>query len=314
MASQGFEDYEPATAANNITSGQARCVVFTCNNYDPDLVNLLVETLKAWPLCTYFVFGKEVAPTTGTPHLQGYLELSQPSAWSTIRNKLKTVYLPTSTSSPWTTRRRATAQRAADYCKKDGDFVEHGEISRQGERNDLKMVCQDIKAGKRTIWDVMDEDPAFYHQYGRTLKEVQGRANRQKSRTEMTKGVWIYGPSGAGKSHMAFQDFHPSTHYVKNLEEEWWDGYEGQEVVIMNEFRGQIKFNHLLALTDKWPMTVKQRHQAPYPLLAKKIIITSVLKPREVYHNLDGNESWAQFDRRFELVDIEQVNNENDPN
>lgn len=316
MAHPGFEGFEGATQANNMTQGQARSVFFTLNNYEEHLVPLLFETLKAWDAVTYVVFGKEVAPTTGTPHLQGYMELSTPKHFSTIRNKLKTVYMPESLSSPWVTRHnpRWTNVTASEYCKKGGDFMEHGQLNAQGERTDLKVLAEDIRQGKRTVWDIMDEDPMTYHQYGRTLEKIQAKRNRGKVRSEMTQGIWIYGPSGCGKSHRAFEGYSESTHYIKNLEEEWWDGYEGQETVIMNEFRGQIKFNHLLALTDKWPMTVKVRHQAPVQFLAKKIIITSVLRPKEVYHNLDGNDTWAQFDRRFEVIDQEQENNENDSN
>ena len=67
----------------------------------------------------------------------------------------------------------------------------------------------------------------------------------------MTQGTYIHGPSGVGKSHMAFQGFTPETHYVKCLEDEWWDGYTGQPIVIINEFRGQIKLSELFDLVDK---------------------------------------------------------------
>lgn len=119
----------------------------------------------------------------------------------------------------------------------------------------------------------------------------------------MTKGIWYTGPAGSGKSHKVYEDFNPATHYEKSLEDEWWDGYTGQEVVILNEFRGQIKFSFLLAMVDKWPLKVKQRCKEPVPFLAKEVRITSILHPKEVYKNaLEDNEPWAQFERRFEVV------------
>ena len=85
-----------------------------------------------------------------------------------------------------------------------------------------------------------------------------------------------------------------------------WDGYKGQEIVIFNEFRGQIKFSELLDLCDKWPKTVKWRCRESVPFLAKTIIITSIKAPDEVYARLLQDEPMAQFERRFEIRHLEK--------
>ena len=71
----------------------------------------------------------------------------------------------------------------------------------------------------------------------------------------------------------------------------WWDGYTGQETVIINEFRGGIAYSELLDLLDKYPKTVRRRCREPVPFLAKRVIITSVLQPKEVYCNLAENDT-----------------------
>ncbi len=54
------------------TSGQHRRWIFTLNNY----TDVEVDGLKKEKVFfSFLLFGKEVAPTTGTPHLQGYFEL-----------------------------------------------------------------------------------------------------------------------------------------------------------------------------------------------------------------------------------------------
>ena len=55
------------------TSGRYRHIVFTLNNYSEDeYLNILnSEYFK------YVIIGKEICPTTGTPHLQGYGELER---------------------------------------------------------------------------------------------------------------------------------------------------------------------------------------------------------------------------------------------
>lgn len=103
-------------------------------------------------------------------------------------------------------------------------------------------------------------------------------------------------------------NYSPETHFVVNLDDNgFWDGYTGQETVIMNEFRGQITFSNLLRLADKWPETVKIKGAPPVPFLAKKIIITSALSPYEIYKNvLQHNDSIEQLERRFKIFQIKE--------
>ena len=56
-----------------------RNFVFTKNNYTQDDI----DALLVFP-CQYMIFAKEVAPTTGTPHLQGYCELKTAKRFSAL--------------------------------------------------------------------------------------------------------------------------------------------------------------------------------------------------------------------------------------
>jgi len=154
------------------------------------------------------------------------------------------------------------------------------------------------------VEEICINSPSIYHQYGRTLNKLEDIALRKKFRSWMTKGIWRYGPTGTGKSHMAFEGFHPETHYVYPNDSGWWDGYVGQETVIINEFRGEIKYSELLDLVDKWPKTVKRRNREPVPFLAKTVIINSCKSPCEVYNNLSATDSLSQLYRRFEIKTI----------
>jgi hypothetical protein len=92
---------------------------------------------------------------------------------------------------------------------------------------------------------------------------------------------------------------------VLNLNDKgWWDGYTGQETVILNEFRGQMLFSELLDLVDKFPKTVKIRNREPRPFLAKRLLVTSSMKPELVYSGvLEKSDNIDQLFRRFEIVE-----------
>lgn len=181
------------------------------------------------------------------------------------------------------------------------DFEEFGTMPSQGARTDLDELKNEIMAGK-SVDEICIDRPMMYHQYGRTLERIEAIRLRKLFRTEMTKGFWYWGKSGVGKSHKVFEDFNPDTHYVKNLNEDWWDGYKGQPIVILNEFRGQIRFSDLLKYCDKYPETVKWRGRECVPFLAKEIRIACVMRPEECYRNTVEDEPWEQFYRRFNIV------------
>ena len=247
----------------------------------------------------YAVIGDEICPKTGTPHLQGYVEFTNPRTMSgVIKLFKKTAHVE---------QRYASPQEAADYCKKGGKFVEYGELPEQGKRNDLVGIKNRINEGVK-VDDIIQENPMAYHQYGRTLNRLEDLRLRNLYRTWMTTGVWYWGTTGVGKSHLAFEGFTPETHYVYPNDGGWWDGYSGQEIVIFNDYRGELTYSYLLQLLDKWPVTVKRRGREPVPFLAKKVIFTSSMAPEEVYHGVIAKgDDLAQLNRRLEVVKVMPV-------
>ena len=199
------------------------------------------------------------------------------------------------------------------YCKKDCDFVEFGGNEGQGKRTDLNKLKAEIINGK-SVDDICMDNPELVHQYGRTLDRIEAIALRKRYRTWFTDSYWYFGAKGTGKTHTAFEGYHPDTHYVKNLKDEWWDGYTGQEVVIINEFRGQIPYSELLTLADKFPHTVKQRNKEPVPFLAKKLIVTSPMRPEEVYSGvLDKADNIEQLISRFYITELKKCHLNKNP-
>jgi hypothetical protein len=84
--------------------------VFTLNNYTPEH-----EAILQGMDYHYLLYGKEVAPTTGTPHLQGYVQLKKK-----VRRTGLVKLIPTF----WEVAKGDVADQ--DYCKKAGDYVELG--------------------------------------------------------------------------------------------------------------------------------------------------------------------------------------------
>ncbi|AXH73077.1 MAG: helicase [Cressdnaviricota sp.] len=256
----------------------------------------------------YLCFAPEYTPTTNKFHWQGYVYWKSGKTLKACKRALRqgdgcNLEVCKGDAKANKNYIKGPYSKGGKLKPANPDFKEFGDIPEQGKRTDLNLIKDKILDGAK-VDDIVVNQPMVYHQYGRTLTKLEDIVLRRKFRTEMTKGVWYWGESGVGKSHKAFEGYNPSTHYVYPYDKGWWDGYTGQEIVIINEFRGQIRFGELLDLCDKWPKTVKRRGREPVPFLAKKLIITSCSPVDEIFHNLSESDKLEQFHRRFESIEL----------
>jgi len=109
----------------------------------------------------------------------------------------------------------------------------------------------------------------------------------------------FWGATGTGKSRRAWAEAGLQA-YPKDPRSKFWDGYRGQESVIIDEFRGGIDISHLLRWLDRYPVIVEIKGSST-TLAAKTIWITSNKDPREWYPDLDEETKQALL-RRMTIV------------
>lgn len=118
--------------------------------------------------------------------------------------------------------------------------------------------------------------------YG-NLRRLHADAIRP-TRVERTVSVF-WGDTGTGKSRRAWEEAGDSA-YPKDPRTKFWDGYRGQEHVVIDEFRGGIDICHLLRWLDRYPVCVEVKGSSTV-FHATRIWITSNIRPDEWYPGLD---------------------------
>jgi len=100
----------------------------------------------------YLCFQPEVGES-GTPHLQGYIEMNKPVRFSHFKHRLDGAH--------WE-KAKGSGDSNVAYCSKEdtkaGDFFEWGVRSRQGARTDIQMLRDAIVEGKRGRDLFVDDD------------------------------------------------------------------------------------------------------------------------------------------------------------
>lgn len=170
---------------------------------------------------------------------------------------------------------------------------------RKHNRNSAKD-WDDIR--QKAIEGKLEEIPSdvFIRSY-HALKRISVDYSRAVTR-EVRCRVF-FGRTGSGKSHLAWSEAGLDA-YPKDPLTKFWDGYQGHENVVIDEFRGIVSISHLLRWLDKYPMLVEIKGSATV-LRAQNFWITSNLHPSNWYPELDSLTKDALL-RRLEIIEMNE--------
>lgn len=240
----------------SIDNKRVRAWCFTYNNYDEEVVEFFQNICPRD--ASYIVFGKEEGENK-TPHLQGYIEFPNARRGSAMRKLVNG-------KAHWEVR-IGTAEEASDYCKKGNQpkeewkllkkkgpkygmgaiIFEKGNISEQGKRKDLEEVADLVMEGA-SLKEIGSTYPVQFIKYHKGI--IALKSALYEHRTTKPVVIWRYGETGLGKTRRA-REAHASV-YIKDGTQ-WWDGYEQQEAIIIDDFDGRWPIRDLLRLLDYGP-------------------------------------------------------------
>lgn len=198
---------------------RVRSYCFTLNNPGPE-TEALLESIAGY---TYLTFGREVAPTTGTRHLQGFIRFRDGKSKSSVRRLIPGAHIE----------KALTITAAIQYCQKDGDFVEFGtkplDDAARGELELERWKCTWELAKTGCIEEIpFDIRIRYYNAIRRIEKDFMVKPRDLPA----VCGTWVHGSSGVGKSH-SVRSLFPDL-YSKNASK-WWDGYQAEDTVLFDD-------------------------------------------------------------------------------
>lgn len=256
---------------------------FTINNPISD-DRWEIEALKLE--ASYMVVGEEVGEQ-GTPHLQGFVILHQVKTLHRMKQLLTRAHLES---------RRGTVKQAAEYCKKEGDWEEHGELPQSGAATQKAMWQDVIQLAESNQLDrIKDLYPSVFLRY---LDKLRGLARPQLSILSILENEWWVGTTGTGKSRKLWNDY--PQHYAKQLNK-WWDGYSDEEIVAIEEWcpKNECTASFLKIWADRYPFPAEIKGGKLNKIRPKKIIVLSNYTPEQCFPQVEDLEP---IRRRFKVV------------
>lgn len=293
---------------------RSRGWTFTVNNYsarDIEFLDLVGQnlTLQGIPV-VYLIYGKEIAPTTNTPHLQSYIHFVNPVSMSTLLSKI------TLSTPPHYEASAGNAEQNKTYCSKEGNFKEFGvcpktsHVSGKDKSPQETATTMCINLAKANTLGLIEElYPQLYVRYYNLWHKLA----QENAKPFIFDGdlqqrrFWLCGETGCGKSSQArkFASDRQLEVFTK-LSNKWWDGYRQQPVVIIDELSPRT--GYLIDLfkqwTDRYSFPAEIKGGTLGSIWPQYVFFTSQYTPEECFSSpLDPTgRDIAAIRRRFKVI------------
>lgn len=240
----------------------------------------------------FIVFQGEECPTTKRKHLQGYVQLTKQLGFVRVKEIFgcDTMHLEAA---------KGTAEDNIKYCTKEETRwlppVQRGECKKQGKRTDLEAVATAIRGGAK-LKDLAENNPKEFMLYHKGMLAYKRVVKPPLPRNE-PEVYFLYGSPGCGKSRLVLEllkndMLEGNVYFADDVKERWFDGYDGQNIVVFDDFEGNFPIRSILRLLDRVPL------QLPFKggfctIEATKFFFTSN-HPPETFYNEVSHDAWMR--------------------
>lgn len=182
-----MEQLEQYGATDRNSRYKGRFFAFTWNNYTISDM----EHIKGYMANNYtYYFGEEIAPTTGTPHLQGCLEFKNEVSREKLRKEFPGMSIDFCKKSIWANRK---------YCGKDGKIHTNMIIKKSLEQEYNEFMQEEYKniiwkPWQQKVIDILESKPDrrkihwFWEEEGNTGKSFLARYIEWKYKCVIVNG------------------------------------------------------------------------------------------------------------------------------
>ncbi len=235
---------------------------------------------------------RERCPDTGREHLQACWRFTAGVRW---RQSLRIMDADGAHVEPC-----RDFEDSKSYCSRAGKRMHDTNAisfratgTGSGHRSDWRAIYQLVRSGEsdRTIADAY---PGQFVRNYRGIERLRQIHVEPRKCDRPARTIVIYGESGTGKTRFALKHC-PKAYWLtcgsRRAQVQWWDDYNGETTIILDEFRGSLRYEELIGMLDTKPFRVQRKGDSVH-LQATDFLILSNFHPEDWYAwvNFDGSE------------------------
>lgn len=259
--------------------------------------------IEYWCLCDEI--GAE-----GTPHIHVYAVFSNAVMFTTLQKRFYGAHLDTA---------RGSNQECRDYIRKEGKwlddkkhetnlsdtFEESGDLplDREASKKEMDEILELVNCGASNF-EILQKHPnavRYIDKIERTRQIVLAELNKREFRH--LKVFYIWGKTGVGKTRKIMENHGYENCYRVTNYKNPFDTYEGQPIIIFEEFRSNLPISDMLIYLDGYPTVLPSRYNDKQACYTTVYIITNIPLENQ-YPNIQREEpeTWNAFRRRIHEV------------
>jgi hypothetical protein len=258
----------------------------------------ICERLKKLASFNCFLGGYHIGKKSKILHMHIMVEFTSSVAMTTVKKVIQdnTAHLEQRKGSYEDCKKYLGIEATAEWIEDLPQFVD-GEVNRERAVFKKKLSCvPDIlvigepkengkhKTNLQDLKNAIDEGATkaelWENYFG--LMSVRHKAVDQYmliKRKTMNRDVKVfnyYGSTGSGKTYRAFEMFGKDAYILHKspYNNIWFDGYDGEKVLIIDDFKGWMEYSQLLRILDQYPLQVDVRGGKVWANW-EKVVITS---------------------------------------
>ncbi len=265
----------------------SRKYLFTINNpTEGEILALSIIDVK------FIVYQREQGHQDNTIHYQGWVVWRKPIRPTQCRTWLG--------GRAHVEVQRGTNSECYEYCTKldtrlEGPWERGTKPEGGGTRTDL-AACKELILNGAPDRELGLQFFGTYVRYHRGFEAFRKSLAIKKREPPTVEIFW--GATGTGKTRKVYEDCDAEAFWM--MRGNWFDGYDGQRHVVIDDFYAWMPWSQLLRILDRYPCRVPTKGGSVV-WQATHIWITSNQDPREWYEYRRGME-WATLKRRVTSI------------
>lgn len=276
------------------------------HGFDHDRIK---ATLEGWPSVAYWCMCDEVG-AEGTYHTHLYVVFPNAVMFSTIQKRFYGAHIEPA---------MGTHQENRDYVRKEGKwaedakketnlpdtFEEFGEMPfDRGEKvKQAEEIYGMIKDGHSNA-EILEKFPSAMTKLGH-LEQTRQTILEDLYKKEFREldVTYLYGEAGTGKTRSVMEKYgYENVYRITNYQHPF-DGYKGQNVIVFEEFRGNLPISEMLNYLDGYPCMLPCRYADKAACYTKVYLISNVpLDQQYPMIQTEQPKTWNALKRRIHNI------------
>lgn len=293
---------------------RSRKWLLTINNpkdygYDHEYIK---RTLERWKGVVYWCMCDEIGGKNSVYHTHLFIMGDNGIMFSTVKKRFPKAHIDYC---------RGLAQENRDYIRKEGKY--HGSAKeetnlkdtfeessdcppeRPGRRNDLVDLYDMIKSGMDNF-DILESDPMYMQQLDKIdrCRQIVKEKEFRNTFRQLSVEYWS-GTTDTRKTRTVMEKYGYANVYRVTNYKYPFDGYNGQDVIVFEEFRNSFSIQEMLVLMDGYPLDLPCRYNNKTACYTKVYILSNTdLSDQYKTEQAECKETWNAFLRRINAVKI----------